>query len=76
MENKGDMSDRYLIWSNEHGAWWRPNSCGYTMEISEAGRYSQTEAIARCVTRDQRPGRPLPELPIREDDLISLLASA
>lgn len=28
---------KWLIWSNEHGAWWRPKSLGYTRIIGEAG---------------------------------------
>jgi hypothetical protein len=42
--------DRYLIWSFEHSAWWRPFSWGYTKEATLAGRYSLDEARA-IVTR-------------------------
>lgn len=43
------MIDRpYLIWSNEHKSWWRPNSRGYTRRIEDAGRYSVDEAEAIC----------------------------
>lgn len=38
----------YLIWSNEHGAWWRPNSCGYTGDMWEAGRYTKEKATDVC----------------------------
>ena len=38
----------YLIWSNEHRAWWGQNSCGYTTRIEDAGRYSRTEAMEIC----------------------------
>ncbi len=34
----------YLIWSNEHGAWWRPGCHGYTLDIREAGRYAEKDA--------------------------------
>lgn len=34
----------YLIWSNEHRAWWRGNERGYTGYIEEAGRYTYGEA--------------------------------
>jgi hypothetical protein len=30
---------KYLIWSNEHEAWWGPGECGYVTVISKAGRY-------------------------------------
>ena len=35
---------KWLIWSNQHGKWWRPAECGYTDLIDEAGRYERTEA--------------------------------
>jgi hypothetical protein len=35
---------RLLIWSEEHGAWWKPGRIGYTRSIREAGRYSFDEA--------------------------------
>lgn len=36
---------RYLVWSNEHNAWWRANSQGYSRSILGAGIYSREEAI-------------------------------
>ena len=42
--------ETYLIRSFEHEVkgwgvvWWRPNRCGYTNRISQAGRYSKAEA--------------------------------
>ncbi len=38
----------YLIWSNQHGRWWGPNSLGYTTIISEAGRYARRSAEVIC----------------------------
>lgn len=41
------MADNYLIWKEKwapHG-WYRPNSSGYTSDVTEAGRY--TEEYAR-----------------------------
>lgn len=31
---------RWLIWSYEHDAWWRPGGFGYTRALAEAGVYS------------------------------------
>jgi len=36
-----------LIWSDEHGAWWRPDGMGYTQRIEEAGLYNEDEAVQR-----------------------------
>ena len=34
------MADKWLIWSEEHGAWWMPNAYGYTRSLADAGHYS------------------------------------
>jgi hypothetical protein len=34
----------FLIWSNEHRAWWAPHCRGYTTVTAMAGRYSEAEA--------------------------------
>lgn len=39
---------KFLIWSNEHSAWWAPNKVGYTKVRAEAGRYELREAIRIC----------------------------
>jgi hypothetical protein len=35
---------QWLIWSLEHGAYWKPRREGYTRERVHAGRYSFEEA--------------------------------
>jgi len=42
------MEQSWLIWSNEHDAWWSPNANGYTKQRSQAGRYGRQEAIEIC----------------------------
>lgn len=66
--------DIYLVWSNEHRAWWRPRAQGYTVHLEAAGRFSREEAIKHSRGGDQYRGQPLPELPIREADLMEILA--
>lgn len=36
---------KWIIWSIEHGAWWRPESRGYCVELAGAGVYSYEEAV-------------------------------
>lgn len=65
------MTDNYLIWSNEHRAWWRAGRMGYTRRLKEAGVYSRDEALKIC--RDAIPGTAgrlgmLPEIPVRVSD--------
>ena len=66
---------KYLIWSHEHGAWWRPNSAGYTLYLGEAGRYEREEAIRICAyARDgMRFGQAPTEIPVVADDALEAL---
>jgi hypothetical protein len=56
----------YLIWSNEHRAWWRPDRQGYTKRVADAGRYSEAEALEICANAipGRQPNAPLPEVPV------------
>lgn len=62
----------YVIWSNQHGAWWRANRMGYTRSIQFAGRYSREQAIEIChgatIAHDWSRGSP-DELPVPIADL-------
>ena len=40
---------QWLVWSNEHRGWWKPQSAGYTKSRKQAGRYSLDEATEICV---------------------------
>ena len=44
--------EKYLVWSNEHSAWWGRDRCGYTRIIANAGRYDRAEALSIAGTRD------------------------
>lgn len=37
--------DKWLIWSNEHNAWWAPNHRGYVLDAKDAGRYTYEQAV-------------------------------
>jgi hypothetical protein len=65
--------EKYLVWSHEHGAWWRPESHGYTVYLQSAGRYSRDEALMICGRgRDGWPRKAAPpEIPVREADAIA-----
>jgi hypothetical protein len=68
------MSDLYLVWSNEHHAWWRSNSQGYTTKVQVAGRYDRAEAIAISRGRGW-PATGIPdEVPVREIDAMECFA--
>ncbi len=36
---------KFYIWSNEHQAWWKAYSWGYTKLISQAGVYDEETAL-------------------------------
>ena len=52
------IEEQVLIWSNEHGMWWRPNHAGYTTLTHEAGRYTVAEAQAICAKANLDPVAP------------------
>lgn len=66
------MTYAYLVWSNQHRAWWRPNSAGYTRDVRAAGWYARDEAIDIAgQSRDGwgDPSKPPDELAIAISDL-------
>lgn len=76
--SEASEADNYLIWSNEHRSWWRPNRAGYTSHVSSAGRYTRTEALSICWgARDGWPAKGVPsEVPVLADDAIACLSHA
>ena len=67
----GEANERYVVWSHEHAAWWRPNSAGYCNDVRAAGVYSRAEAISISHKfRDHwREGTRPDELAVRVTDL-------
>jgi len=67
--------NRYLIWSNEHGAWWRAGGYGYTSRVESAGRVSQEDALHICMKAmlGRRGNAPFPEIPVRVEDVELML---
>lgn len=39
----------YVVWSNEHCAWWGPNRAGYCTRLEYAGHYTREEALRICI---------------------------
>lgn len=73
------MSDgSYLVWSNQHRCWWRPDSKGYTLHVQSAGRYSRAEAIAiaRGARNGWAEGRAPDEIAVAERDVLDQLLGA
>lgn len=44
---------KFLIWSNEHEGWWRPNRQGYTAHKHQAGFYTFDEAVNICIDANE-----------------------
>jgi hypothetical protein len=70
-----EQSDDYLIWSNEHRAWWKTGGWGYSTGLATAGRFTKQDAMRIC--RDAIPtaahiGK-MSEIPVREQDLYDIL---
>ncbi len=58
------------VYSNEHQAFWRPNSCGYTTDILQAGLYTKEEADEICLDlRSHKEGNLSPEVARLESEL-------
>lgn len=57
------MRALWVIWSEEHEAWWGPGERGYVRSLFEAGRY--TEERARAIERNANRYLP-PSVPFHE----------
>lgn len=72
-----DDDKPYLIWSNEHRAWWEADGHGYTKSLAGAGRFSRVVALTIC--QKAIPGTAarrglLPELPVLAADVLEMEA--
>jgi hypothetical protein len=72
------MTDAYLIWSNEHRAWWRAGGHGYSKGLEGAGRYTRARALEIC--RDALGTAAhlgaIAEIPVRHADVKEFLTGA
>ena len=61
----------YLVWSNEHRAWWGPFHAGYVKRVSDAGRYTRQQALDICQRALGTAGQMgiFAELPVRLRDV-------
>jgi hypothetical protein len=52
------MSGWFVIWSEEHSAWWAPGERDYTNSLRRAGRYTEARAkeIEAAANRYLNPG--------------------
>lgn len=72
MTGTAPATGRYLIWSNEHRAWWRPYRDGYTRRLLDAGWYDHGTAIAICV-QAIASSKELPnEVPVALADMVAI----
>lgn len=68
---------QYLVWSNEHHAWWGPEERGYTRIIERAGRYTRSQAMTIASRRGggwQTESNPY-EIAIPEADAVAQYSS-
>lgn len=76
-----DVMPVWMIWSNEHGAWWGPGEVGYTSVIEAAGRYTLKDArriVARAAAGGtvERPGAHGQRLHVMPEMAVFILSDA
>ncbi len=85
MKNIEDMKSMplWIVWSNEHIAWWGPNQRGYYVDIKSAGRYDYKTALEICGLRepwswsdDKWPEKNPPEIPVPSPEFWDTIASS
>ncbi len=77
MSGQTSLEDTYLVWSNEHQAWWAAPS-GYTSSMAEARHFTHAAALAVCLRAipgtANRMGM-LPELPVPLRDVLAFTSA-
>lgn len=62
---------KFLIQVQHTDLWWRPNSCGYTRNLAEAGLYTEGEARTIAGLRRDPCDLPVP-LADKRDELLAI----
>jgi len=68
----------YLVWSNEHRAWWQAGGYGYSFGLNQAGRFTRDQALAICrkaIPTAAHLGA-IAEIPVRLSDVNEFLDKA
>lgn len=65
----------WLVWSNEHGAWWGPNRAGYYIHLGLAGRYTFAEAPDICEHARSHGPTVRPERMVPSPELLAAMAA-
>lgn len=48
------MTNKFIIWSMDHGAWWGPACRGYVEKREDAGIYTLEKALAIVLAANDR----------------------
>lgn len=56
--------ERWLIWSNKWGCWYRPNCAGYTRDLEHAGIYDRETAARHYLGNVPRKHRDVEPFPV------------
>lgn len=51
LKQSSEAAGAWVIWSNEHRAWWAADRRGYRLLPWDAGRYTLEEAMSICKVR-------------------------
>lgn len=60
----------WMVWSNEHQAWWPKSRCGYVRDEKQAGRFVLDEALEICKNAEPGARKGIPnEIPVPAPEL-------